>query len=881
MNSSGIKRGLATTAVSALAIAGIPFIASSASAATNDTIALVSAGPVRNAGTEGGVFRLKVSPTVVLSNLKLSNPNYTAGPNTPNQTVAIEDRMAAPTDSNPNDGLDEVLLYISVTGTNYNFGIYEDVAGGTADTVDAGEPRTAVTGVTAGTATQIAVTPSYQTVPESTESGAYTVTVKDAAGNTTQLSGTEVLDFNYTAGGAGVVAFTLADDDVTVDGSIDAEEMPLGTTTFTASSADADLYTLSVDGTNGTVDGKSGTARLDVNGTVAALGNTEIDLVTGADTRDGYANTAVAQVRPDQATLTFNLKGGAGKAGQVVRITATGGGVKINGKDSDVFTTTLDSAGNGSIVVPVDAATIASNDTVSISGSFTFLATYKAPAITSATADATTYISAFGGTVSPTVTVLDQYGDPITGVFVAYERDNGANDDAGVQSARKQVDSNGQVTFDIKDTKATATNDDTDDLFFYVYAGQLDNTALASDVNNQIVYTADGTGDDFLVRVDGQTPGAASYNPTINPLTDTVAGNGGPVDDSTDESAVLDIVGATAAAAVTVTADNGGLILKDGDTDLADAAASKSGEIGDDFVVVGTKAGVVNVTVTSGGKTQTATVNVKTLADFAPLLSATSADTARNIAVTGPESVVAGDVVEFTVVITDAFGNPVQGFNPNGGVTTVLTGPAQVKGNSGASNAAGEIVYTVELDQDARNPITLQVTGNGADFGAAADKLDNATPTPTPGVGLSASVQTASASADVVNIERLQQAVADAEAAVAAAEADLAEAKTDLDVAQAQLAIASSEVDRLRERKQNLRQKLNKAKKNGNRQKAKTTRQKLRKVKSQLNDAKAAVVVAQTRVDGEQTVVDLRQDQVDAALEALAAAQAELDEAQN
>ena len=44
MISSGMKRGLAATAVSALAVAGLPFLASSADAAAGDQMQAMTAG---------------------------------------------------------------------------------------------------------------------------------------------------------------------------------------------------------------------------------------------------------------------------------------------------------------------------------------------------------------------------------------------------------------------------------------------------------------------------------------------------------------------------------------------------------------------------------------------------------------------------------------------------------------------------------------------------------------------------------------------------------------------------------------------------------------------------------------------------------------------
>ena len=153
MNSSGIKRGLATTAVSALAVAGIPFIATSASAAAGDSITVASVGPIRNAGALGGEVLLKTKG-VDEANLKLKATNLTSGPNSPSQTVSIVSRSivldGAAGDSNKNDGLDEITLNLAVTtpsaGGNFSVAVYEDEAGGTADAVDAAEARATISG---------------------------------------------------------------------------------------------------------------------------------------------------------------------------------------------------------------------------------------------------------------------------------------------------------------------------------------------------------------------------------------------------------------------------------------------------------------------------------------------------------------------------------------------------------------------------------------------------------------------------------------------------------------------------------------------------------------------------------------------------------------
>ena len=59
MNSSGIKRGLAAGAISALAVTGLPFLASSASAAAGDVMHGRLVGPDPQRRRRGRVVVLK------------------------------------------------------------------------------------------------------------------------------------------------------------------------------------------------------------------------------------------------------------------------------------------------------------------------------------------------------------------------------------------------------------------------------------------------------------------------------------------------------------------------------------------------------------------------------------------------------------------------------------------------------------------------------------------------------------------------------------------------------------------------------------------------------------------------------------------------------
>ncbi len=905
MNSSGIKRGLATTAVTALAVAGLPLIASSASAA-DPQIIVVSKGPVRNGGTVGSQVLLRVkdveaanaAPTATY--FKLARQNLTESVDIPAtqdldivaQAVAAE---GSANDTNKTDGYHEVTLAITAqtqsAGGTANFAIYYDADNGAGADYDGnpdfdlGEANVKDSLVTAGAPASITVSPASQTAGQNVPSGNYTVTILDGSGNTTQLSGTENFDLTSGAG----VSFTP-------DAEISASEAKKGVATFKATGSNKGLFTINVkgDATQGPV-GVDGQAQLDVIGASSKVHSDEIDIVTGKDSWDGFGDDSYGSttaVRADQKSVTLNFKSPTNK-NTVIAVTATGAGVTFdNGAStSKTLTTTLNGNGEGSLTFTPDATTIGASDTLTFSSpSFddddvatvtdNLIVEFQARGfVVNESAD--TYISAFGGTVSPVVTVTDQFGDPYTGVYVTVERDGGAND--GAESERKPVNENGQVTFDLTDTKATATSKASDTLIFRVYPGELGGVLATNPTPRPtIVYTADGKGADFTFTVDSVSPTGSAYDPnsvSALPLVDTNANSG-------DEYIDLNIVGGTTGAPVTVTVDNGALVLKGTETRLAQGAASKSGKVGDNFDIIGTKAGVVNVTVESGGITKTGQVSVRTFSQMTPFTGGTvtsAVATARNLAVEGPSAATAGQVVEFVVTVTDAFGNPVRGVNPSTDLSTLVTGPGTPKGNSGASDASGQITYMVELDQDADNAVNFKVTGmtTVGQFGAAADRITSADTTNT-GPGLPASENVATASiAEVVNIEELEQAVEDAEEALAEAQAELAVAQGNLDVAAAELAVAQANVDSLTAKKQKLREKLNKAKAKGNKQKAKTTRKKLRNTKRSLRAAQDELTIATTKVDAAQSIVEIREGDVADAEADLAEAEQNLEDAQN
>lgn len=879
MNSSGIKRGLATTAVSALAVAGIPFIASSASADTGDSIAVSSVGPIRNGGALGGLVVLKTKG-VDEDRLKLKATNLTGSANSPSQTVSIVDATlvadGAAGDSNKTDGLDEITVELAVTtpqaGDSFAVAIYEDEfetdtdADGIVDaddnnTVDADEARATISGATAGAPASIAISPDSQTTSAGVPTGDYTATVRDASNNLTQLTTGE----SFALAGAGVT--------FTPDATLSPVDLQSGSDTFKATSNTPGSTTFTATGAGGVPATVNDSATINVidNATITA---DEFDLVTGADeyeTGDAFGGTY--EVRVDQGSITFKFASldkvapaGADDANKAVVLTLDGNGVTFGGQDIRSYTVVLDANGQGSLTVTPEGITAGDSFTFASasSGIPSTTVQFTRAAADSVDADQNVYVTKVGEPTTVTVTVVDQFGDPI-GAPAQVSIVRGARN-GGTETARQTVGANGTATFTLPDA-GVAPGSETFSINLYEdqFDGSADNVA-----GGRIDYTADGLGLDFVVG--GATADAAATK--VFPLYDAVASDAGT------EFETITIVGGTPNAPATISVDNGALVLLGGaDDTLAEGAASETitlnGAGAGSVNVVGTKTGVVTVTITSAGRTKTVklTVEQPTGADLL--------ETARNVELEGPENVVAGTTATYTATVTDAFGNTVAGVDDSN-VAFQVSGPASLQNKEGATDANGELEQTVLLTDNANGSITVRVTGvNGGDvtqFGKAANQF-GATANDAP--GLSASQDSDSVTSDITNIAALEQAVADAEAALARAEGDLAEAQGNLDVAQTELAVAQANVDRLKERRADLRQKLNKAKANDNKQKAKTTRKKLRNVKRQLRAANDQLTIAAAKVAVQQGVVDRRQDAVDAAEEALAQAQADLDEAQN
>lgn len=749
MNSSGIKRGLAVSAVSALAVAGIPALANTASAAVGDSFTVVSSGPALNGGTEGAVVTIRFEDgeiTPALIKAVGTTGTTTGSEDTADQSVEVVD-ASAPYNDPSNSNYDFIDVRVAVTTTNTGdtatFRLFEDDAP-TNNTLDAAEARQTVSVSTAGALASIDIAPMSQSTPQNIESGAYTVTLKDSAGRTTQLAPGTSITVNDEAP---VEATGVAADD-----AIDSQEIAEGVQTFTADPGAAAVgeYDITL-----TQDAVTKTATLVVTKS-ATLTADEIDIVTAADNWNGFGDGidgGTTLVRVDQNTIRIDINGGASDANGHVLLAVDGNGVTFAGQDKASYTTTLDANGDGSILITADAATIQEGDTFVLSANgFDQTIEFDRAQAASIDGESATYFCQDDAACTVTAVVLDQFGNPVTTGEVEARRLGPQNVDTAPQ--RKQVGADGTVDFTFTDKNPI--DGGTDTVQFQYFVDSFDNTADLSDSSTTIKYSATGQGEDYVISLDGNDTEATGYKASdaaIIPLTDAVA------DETTnpeDEDATIAITGGEPNQAVTLSVDNGARILAPGEDQLNEGSSSVettldgAGGLPVGYRVIGTKSGLVTLTVDSAGRTETAPLVVEAQDD---------PSTARNVTVSGPASVPHGtsDFTD-TVVVTDAFGNPVSGVRM-WELNVQVAGPGELKDSDVQTDANGQLNVNIAVQPGATGDITVKVTGipetqwDMNQFGAAADQVYPNDPAKSgPGLPASSNVGTATTTVEAAPV---------------------------------------------------------------------------------------------------------------------------------
>jgi hypothetical protein len=746
MISSGIKRGLAATAISALAVTGIPALASSANAAVGDNFTVTYTGPALNGGDEGALVIIRAEDGEITPNLIKAvgtTGTATGSEDTGDQNVQVLS-ASGPVNDPANSAFEFIQVRVAVTTTNSgdtaNFRLFEDDST-TNNTLEASEARQAVSLSTAGALSKIVVAPATQSTPENIESGNYTVTLKDAAGRTTQLRAGESVVITPDAP---VAVTETGTDTAAQDSSFTSDELVRGTDSFTADPNGAAVGTYSIALNSAAYTGENTSAQLVVTD-AANLAAGDIDIVTAADSWNGPGDgtdNGTTFVRVDQNTIRFDINAANSEAGSNVQLTVDGNGVTFAGQDQATYSTTLDGAGNGSITVTVDAATIQEGDDfdVDING-FGQTLTFQRAAEASIDGASATYFCQDDATCTVTAVVLDQFGNPVTTGEVEARRTGPQNVDTTPQ--RKPVGPDGTVDFTFAD--ANPIDGGTDTVQFDYFLDQFDNTSEDTDASTTIKYSATGQGNDYVIGLDGDNTEAATYEPTdqaIVPLADAFAND---TTDPRDEDATISITGGEAGQAVTLSVDNGALILAPNEADLSEGSASVEatlnggGALQAGYRVIGTKSGLVTLTVDSAGRTETAQLTVSAQDD---------STTARNVTVSGPAEVESGTTqIQYVAVITDAFGNPVSGVTV-GQLNIQVTGPAVFQDSDAVSDANGQIHLNVRVDSGAEGVVTIRVQGMFSQFGAQADRLTTASTTDD-AQGLPASSDVATASTTV------------------------------------------------------------------------------------------------------------------------------------
>ncbi len=772
MNSSGIKRGVAAVALSALAVTGSPFIASSAQATTGDSFTVTYTGPALNGDTGGALVILRAQDgTITPSDLSLTSTSSTTegSQNNGDQTAEIVDYFVEQDPSAP--AFEFIKVYIATetnpVGSTATFRIFEDDnSPGTVNQLDTNEARQTVSITTAGPATRLDLTgPSNSSQPSDQESGTYTVTAYDAANRVTQLPDGDGVC--YSSSGPGTTTFTETgpDTDVPNDGVMYAtnsapltndnpHEFARGTDTFTTNNDTAGSYTYTVQqcGNPTVTDSANNSTSQSAN-----LSNPDyIDIVTAADSWDGYGDGVdggITYVRVDQNTIRIDIDAPNGQAGNAVQANVNGlGDVTFNGgQPTASYSTTLDANGNGSVTISVDANTIQEFDqfTLSMNG-FDQTFEFERAAPDDVVYDQNPYFCATGGSCTLSGTVVDQFGNPVTTGRVEVGRDGPRNNDYAptetLQVSQVGPDGKFSVTFQDGAENPGATFDD---VYTEYYKDQASNSPDIQGYYTYIEYRANGQGSDFNTFLNSQDTGAPSYDPSTNkiaPLSDTVADN-----DGRDEDAAIVIQNCDSAnPTTTVSVDNGALILEPFETDLSEGSTSVTDSCSnfqnfggfDSYRVIGTTAGLVTVTVDSANRTETSQLTVT---------SPNIATDARNVSVSGPATVPNG-TTQFTdtILVTDAFGNPVQGVKLSD-LNVQVSGPGSFKDGDVQTDANGMLNINIAVQSGAEGDITVTVTGVPAatnQFGAQADRLNQSSVTDD-GEGLTASSNTGSATTTV------------------------------------------------------------------------------------------------------------------------------------
>jgi len=663
----------------------------------------------------------------------------------------------------------------------YKLLIWSDSAlsGNTAGIFDSGEVSTTLTVTVGGIPASVEIKAASTTAATTNTGGAFTsgekggavlVRLKDAAGNVTVPNATEsiTLSSNLTTGSLTDANLTNADFDMSGWAASNLYSETAGQVVVTATPAGS-ISTLaaqqaSITFTAVTVSAASGFSVSSTKGTDA----TALAALTGAASVGFGTNTTSVTYRLSASSTADSVS--------AVQIIDTSG--VFTGRKNVAYTLPVSVSatdGYGSITITTAFATAATGFKISapLATNTVVTMTSAAPianatnsAITPSVANATT-----GGSLELTATAKDQFKNLLSTAVVAWSV---AGRNATTVTTQKLTDTNGISTFTVTDASTSTTSLIDTVSASITYNGTAVSPTAASvtwgaNTVKTVAYTVTPTLDDAkaLSLINTGASGASASTVTLTVL---VTGSTGlPL-------AGVPVKFASSSAKTGILVSSG----VDYSTRYTDAAGKAT------TYVYGWEVGSTTVTATAGGVAGTTTVNFTN-----------AATDARNIAVSG-----AGSVVK--AVVTDRYGNPVQGATVTwsrtgtgyfGNGTTGTTGTTDasgvteviVSGNAVVTGALSTTTYTQAKDAEGSvNTVAIVATGIGASFKSAGTSTGTATVT----ADTSAAETTAQAAVDAA-AEATDAANAATDAANAAAEAADAATAAAQDAADAVAALSA------------------------------------------------------------------------------------------
>ena len=592
--------------------------------------------------------------------------------------------------------------------------------------------------------------------------GTNTITLKDAAGNTTQSSTVDTLSITTTS------ATNIA---LTTGASLTDSDLKDGTATYTLTSngtADTETITVTPLGTLPAL----GVAAVTFTAKTIGYGvetNVKTVLTTPSSSnvvKAGTANTSEAAYVVDTSvsTLVFTASGYTVGAAYDITITGVTGTPAFTVKDDTANTTASASStsakslygivgSTGSVVVTVVIASTTTADVIGISANnandtsvdsadarvtyttAAYSATVTTPAVTPTLAVTSTPIAMAGK-------VADTYGNPVSGAVVTVTGTVTPTGTAITGTATTAADGAWSLTM-----PATAAATTSVSLVAAAVKTGLTVTSASAVVVN---FNASGS-PDTLTYADALSDQDTAT--TVNPVTtypaatviytgSTGAGNSDEVytiataatDGTLDATDVcVAFTPTTSPAGQVVVTGSAGVKFTTTSCATAQTLATLKDTVtvasGSAFYAVATKTGENSVTMTSGTKTASAKFYA-----YNALTAASAGDAIRNLSADKASlSLKPGEFAVITIAAKDAFGNAVKSAVAAGGATVTVkaSGSALVEGPTlskqfTTTDADGNIMVGVVASQTPGTG-TITITGTGAQLKAAAGAATSAT----------------------------------------------------------------------------------------------------------------------------------------------------------